>query len=101
MGEVDELKQQVAAEREAVQELDASLDPLKTPYLKSKLAFANGALDLAESELREQRVHYVAMFIKVATDTRLQVQEDVDKYGGPASVKEVPAKGRPARVRAF
>ena len=93
MGGVDELKQQVAAEREAVQELDTSLEPTEKipPYLKSKLAFANGALDLAESELREQRVHYVAMFIKVATDTPgLQDPEDVDKYGGPASVREVP-----------
>ena len=89
----------IAAERAAIAALDSQLSNERTPFLKSRLLFATHQLDDSESVLRladkSTRSPNAAMMrdwavfcVRMASETRKKIEEDVNKRGGPANVEE-------------
>jgi hypothetical protein len=94
-----EYEKQINEARARIDSLDASLDNQHTPFMKSQLRFAGHLLDDAESAMghaAEAGPRDAAMWhafadlsIQHATQIWKTIQKSVEKYGGPANVREV------------
>jgi hypothetical protein len=97
------LEQQIAEEKTRIATLDSTLDAERTPYLKSQLKLATHLLDDAQEALRMEAqadsnyrgiwVTFAGTLLQAAAQLRQNVQQLVEKYGGPANVIEIGGHG--------
>jgi hypothetical protein len=91
------LEKQIEEEQGRIKALDSKLDAGRTPNLKWQLRLARHFLDDTKSALRDMKgdtsnPHWVAFAsdcLQRATEKRKQVEETVNKYGGPDKVQEM------------
>ena len=91
------LQKQIDEERERINELRSKLDTGRTPYMKWRLGLAAHILDDGESALRDVNgdsnnsdwAAFATFCLQLAMEKRKEVEETVNKYGGPENVVEI------------
>jgi hypothetical protein len=91
------LEKQVNEEFNRIITLHSKLDTGRTPYMKWKLRLALHILQDAKDALDDVRgdtgnsdwYAFAAFCLQLAMEKRKEVEEAVNKYGGPANVVEV------------